>query len=107
MARRMLKGDPGSGKTTLLRHLACTLADAGGKPGVPVFQSPPSVEQTVVLLEDACQGTVLVQAEVSPNSKPSAKIRELKASGATARALGLPPPTSMASARARDPRSMT
>ncbi|MEE8526552.1 MAG: NACHT domain-containing protein, partial [Thermoanaerobaculia bacterium] len=39
--RWLLRGDPGSGKTTLLRYLAWTLADAGGKPWVPVFESLP------------------------------------------------------------------
>ena len=39
--RWLLRGDPGSGKTTLLRHLARTLAQAGGVPWVPVFESLP------------------------------------------------------------------
>ena len=39
--RWLLKGDPGSGKTSLLRHLARKLAEDGGKPWVPVFESLP------------------------------------------------------------------
>ncbi len=39
--RWLLRGDPGSGKTTLLRHLARTVAKAGGAPWVPVFESLP------------------------------------------------------------------
>ncbi len=39
--RWLLRGAPGSGKTTLLRHLAWSLADAGGEPWMPVFESLP------------------------------------------------------------------
>lgn len=39
--RWMLKGDPGSGKTTLLRHLALKLAQEGGEPYIPIYESLP------------------------------------------------------------------
>ncbi len=68
--RWLLKGDPGSGKTTLLRHLVRTLAAAGGKPWVPVFESLPRLLREKVWLFDR------VEANLNLAGQPGAEIRQ-------------------------------
>jgi formylglycine-generating enzyme required for sulfatase activity len=69
--RWLLRGDPGSGKTTLLRHLAWTLADAGGKPWVPVFESLPR------LMADKLSVFGRIEEDLDRADQPGGAIREL------------------------------
>lgn len=68
--RWLLKGDPGSGKTTLLRHLTRTLADAGGEPWVPVFESLPRLLRKPGWLLDRLEQTL------DSGGHPGAQIRQ-------------------------------
>ncbi len=67
--RWLLKGEAGSGKTTLLRHLACTLATAGGEPWVPVFESLPRLLRQEKWLLDR------IEKELDRAGHPGAAIR--------------------------------
>ncbi len=64
------EGDPGSGKTTLLRHLARTLADAGGEPWVPVFESLPRLLREERWLFDR------IEQDLGRAGHPGAEIRQ-------------------------------
>ncbi len=69
--RWLLRGDPGSGKTTLLRHLAWTLADAGGEPWVPVFESLPR------LMADRLSVFGRIEEDLERADQPGVEIRRL------------------------------
>ncbi len=69
--RWLLRGDPGSGKTTLLRHLAWTLADAGGKSWVPVFESLPR------LMADRLSVFGRIEEDLERADQPGSEIRRI------------------------------
>ncbi len=69
--RWLLRGDPGSGKTTLLRHLARTLADAGGEPWVPVFESLPR------LMADRLSVFGRIEEDLERADQPGVEIRRI------------------------------
>ena len=69
--RWLLRGDPGSGKTTLLRHLAWSLADAGGEPWVPVFESLPR------LMADRLSVFGRIEEDLERADQPGTAIRRI------------------------------